>query len=498
MNTNYKFTSERIYKSLQNQKKDKITNKYIQIYKAIKNCITNNELPNNWSLPSTRYLAKSLEVSRTTIIKSYELLQLEKLIISKQGSGYKINFENSKKENLSDKELLIDEKEYPKLSVKGASFLQNVSLINRNPGGSVAFRPGLPPLDVFPVNQWKNLLNTYWRHVKSSKLSYARSTGVESLKKSVCNYLNISRNIKCDYRQIVIVSGSLQSLYLISSILIDKGDNIIIENPAFPNVHSIFKSIQANLLPVSLDNEGINIDEMNYLNHLNPKLVHVTPSNHYPLGTRMSLERRKQLLNWAKENSSLIIENDYENEIANHFNRIPTIFSLDNEDRTIYMGTFNRLLHPSIRLGYMIVPKYLINAVEALQEHSHRFVAPSIQTVMKQFIEKNHLYKHIKNVLEAAQERQELFISEFNKSSSMHIDKNSFDSLHLIAKFNKKISDKEEAQIIQKLKNSNITSHSLSKCFIGSTKQKGLILGYSSVRSNFIERKAKKLVKVID
>jgi len=496
VNTNYKFTANLIKKSLSEIHDNK--NKYINLYKAIKKCILKVDLPNNWVLPSTRYLSENLGLSRTTVVKAYELLLLEKLVISKTGSGYKVNFEEITLEKSNFKVDYFDKNNYPKLSNKGESFLNNISLINRNPGINIAFRPGLPPLDIFPINQWKNLLNTYWRHVKSSTLSYARSTGINPLKKSICDYLNISRNIKCDYRQIVIVSGSLQSLYLISSVLIDKGDNIILEDPAFPNVHSIFKSAQANLLPISLDKEGIDVEKMNELNHLKPKLAHVTPSNHYPLGVKMSLSRRKQLLKWASINKALLIENDYENEIANHLIKIPSIFSLDKEDRTIYMGTFNRLLHPSIRLGYMIVPKYLIDAVEALQEHSHRFVAPSIQVVMNQFIERNYLYQHIKNCLEVSQERQELFVSQFNTCKKMTLHNANFDSLHLVANFNKNISAKEEYLVINRLKEAQITTHSLNKCFIGNQKQQGLILGYSSVRTKVLQRKVQVLVNILN
>lgn len=496
MNTNYEFTTNLFKKSLLEIHSDK--NKYINLYKAIKRCITKVDLPNNWVLPSTRYLSENLGLSRTTVVKAYELLLLEKLIISKAGSGYKVNFEVNTSENNAFKDDYFDKSNYPKLSNKGESFLNNISLINRNPGTSIAFRPGLPPLDIFPINQWKNLLNTYWRQVKSSTLSYARSTGIDPLKKSICDYLNVSRNIKCDYRQIVIVSGSLQSLYLISSVLIDKGDNIILENPAFPNVHSIFKSAQANLLPISLDRQGIDVTKMNEISHLSPKIVHVTPSNHYPLSIKMSLERRKELLSWASKNKTLIIENDYENEIANHLQITPTIFSLDSEDRTIYMGTFNRMLHPSIRLGYMIVPKYLISAVEALQEHSHRFVAPSIQVVMNQFIERNYLYKHIKNTIKVAQQRQEIFVNTFNNCKKMQIVDANFNSLHLVLKFRKKASIKEEEMLIESLKESKITSHSLSKCYIGNEKQIGLIIGYSSVRPNELRKKANKMLTVID
>jgi len=496
MNANLKFTLNQITLSYKKQT-DKNINKYTKLYYAIKQCILNLELPHSWFLPSTRKVSEELKISRTTVVKAYELLLLENMLISKIGSGYTVNYKVSEKKTTYNSATEVKLNGYPKISKLGKSFLENITLINRSSSTNVAFRPGLPPLDVFPINQWKNLLNSYWRHVKVSKLSYSRSTGIDPLKKNIANYLNVSRNIKCDYRQIVVVSGSLQSLYLIASVLINSGDNVVLENPSFPNVNSIFKSIRANLIPVSIDKEGVSIDKLNQLEEKKIKLAHVTPSNHYPLGTKMSLKRRKDLLNWASDNKTIIIENDYEHEVANYLEKIPTIFSLDTEDRTVYMGTFNRLLHPSIRLGYAIVPNYLIGAVEALQEHSHRFVAPSIQVVMSEFIKRNYLYQHLKNSIEVAQIRRQLFLNEFLKSKKMTIQSNLFSSLHLVANFNEKVSIEEEANIIRKLKDEKIMVYSLSKCYINSPKQTGLIFGYSAAREYVIKIKVKQIIKIL-
>jgi GntR family transcriptional regulator/MocR family aminotransferase len=498
MNTNYKFVITRVEAAFINQKKFELTNKYVRLYRAVKHCIITIELPNNCLLPSTRILAQELKVSRTTVNKAYELLQLEKLISSKLGSGNRVSYERlSKKEESREKLAVPNQAIYPNISKKGIAYSKNISLLNRMPNSHLAFRPGLPPIDVFPVNLWKKLLNTYWRHIKASNLLYTDATGLLELKKSISNYLNISRNIKCNYEQIVIVSGSLQSLYLIATSVIDKGDAVVLENPLFPNVHSVFKSAQANLLPISLDDEGIDIKQIRALKQ-NSKLIHVTPSNQYPSGVKMSLKRRQEILQWASHKKALIIENDYENEIANAVDNIPTIFSLDREDRTIYTGTFNRLLHPSIRLGYMIVPKYLINTIQALQEHSHRFVSPSIQVVMTQFIEKNYLYNHIKNSIEVAKTRHILFINEFNTmSSKMHIKDGLCQSFHVIAHFNEPTSNVEEERIISELSHKKITAHALSKCYIGKPKQTGIIFGYSAVRPALLIQQIHKMQDIV-
>ena len=251
-------------------------------------------------------------------------------------------------------------------------------------------------------------------------------------------------------------------------------------------------------LPSPLDKEGIDIKSLSIGVNTSPKLIHVTPSNHYPLGIPMSLKRRQEVLEWASNNNALVIENDYENEIANHFTKTPTLYSLDTEDRTIYMGTFNRLLHPSIRLGYMVVPRYLTSAIEALQDHSHRFVSPSIQVVMNQFIEKNYLYQHLKNVIITAKDRHDVFVKEFNKvSKNMYIQERLFSSFHVLALFKTEVSLDHEKELIDKLNLIGVTTLSLSKCYIGDPLKKGLILGYSSVQISVMRNKLKLMAKYI-
>ena len=493
MHTNFQFSIQHIKEALKNKKNGGSEKKYEALYNAIKSCILKKHLPNNSILPTSRLLATELNLSRSTINKAYDLLKVEHLINSQQGSGFTICYEEKVEAIVAPMEIA----NYPAISETGSHYAANVSLLNRMPNENMAFRPGLPPLDAFPVNQWKRLLNNYWKHVKSSSLNYSLSTGLTELKMSVSNYLNVSRNIQCDPEQIVIVSGSVQSLYLVSNALINKGDRVVLEDPVFPNVHSIFKSAQAVIHPARMDHEGIDLKSLDYFSQ-SPKLIHVTPNNQYPTGIKMSLKRRKEVLAFATEHNALIIENDYENEIANFSQHTPSIFSLDKESRTIYMGTFNRLLHPSIRLGYMIVPPYLKEVIRALMEHSQRFVTPSIQVVMNEFINKNYLFQHLNNSIAIAKARHDLFISEFEKASRlMHIKNKNFSSFHLIAHFNQNISVSQERAFIEQLRLKNITAFSLSKCYISSPKQQGFVLGYSSVRSNLLIRKVEQMGKII-
>ena len=467
---------------------------FTRVYSSIKDCILKGDFPLNWNIPSTRQLSGGLQLARTTIIKAYELLMLEKLIISKPGSGYKVIFNQVQ----SPPPKPTTSISYPTLSEKGVSFLENSNLINRTENSYIAFKPGLPPIDIFPIKQWKGLLNTYWKYAKSSDMSIVQSTHSLSLKNQICNFLKISRGISCTPEQLLVVSGSLQSIYLIANAILNKGDSVVIENPTFPNVHSLFKSSLANVVPIPIYAEGLYLKILETTQPENLKILHVTPTNHYPLGTKMGLKRRHELLHFASKNNTYIIENDYEHEIGNLTAPLPTLFELDTEDRTIYLGTFNRLLYPSIRLGFMIVPHHLAAVIEAIQAHSHRIVSHSMQIVMAQFIEKNHLFKHLKNLQNVTQERFEVFTNEFNEQNEhLYLKSANIAGMHLIAKFKQEVSIPQESKIIHELESSGISAYPLSSCFIGVTKETGLILVFATMSPVAIKQKLRLLKKVM-
>ena len=422
-------------------------------------------------------MSKDLNISRTTALKIYDLLLFEGLIYSKKGSGYYVGYKQVINEIKKDKNNFS----YPNLSKKSNLFKKYRYLSTDTfSKTSIAFRPGLPPLDVFPINKWKNISNRYWRLSNPTDLSYAPSGGMEQLRINISNYLKIYRNIRCDYKQIIITSGSLHSLYLISNSILDNGDKIGMENPTFPRAFNLFKCLKAKIIPCDIDKEGI------VLNNLNTKVkfIYTTPSNQYPLGVRMSLNRRKEILKWISNNNSLVIEDDYDHEFSNFKNPIPSLYSLDNEDRIIYLGTFNKLLHPSLRIGYMIAPKFMLESIKSIYEQSSRFVPSSTQEIMSTFIEKDYLNKHIRNVIEVASKRKELFIS--NTKETLLINKKEHNGLHLIAKFKNK---KNDLKIFKSLLKSNVVAYPLSNYYITKNKKNGLVMGYSSVNSKVLNEK---------
>jgi len=282
---------------------------------------------------------------------------------------------------------------------------------------------------------------------------------------------------------------------LIGNVMLNAGDGVIMENPTFPNVHSIFKGLRANIQAVSIDQEGLKVSDMKDNTSTNTKLIHTVPSCHYPTGVKMSLNRRLELLKWASVHKSIIIENDYEHEVNNYRDFTPSLFSLDTEQRTVFLGTFNRLLHPSVRVGYMVVPFYLLNPIEALLKHSHRFVPSSIQVVLSQFIEKNYLYNHVKNVIEIAEERKKIFYETFenNFGNALILNSNPTRSLHTLTELPAGYKDTELTTIFAK---NNIITHAYSKCFVDKDIKQGLIMGFTPVKTPIIKQKIMLMEKI--
>ena len=453
---------------------------YLKLYESLKASIVAGHLMANLKLPPTRIIAKDLDISRSTVLKAYELLLIEKYISSKTGSGYFVNYKNTiQTKTIPESRNLV----YPKISNTSKLFLKHKYLSTDNfSKKNIAFRPGLPPLDIFPVTKWKNLTNDYWQNVKPSHLSYAPADGIESFKIEIANYLRVYRSIICDHKQIIIVSGSLHSLSLIGKTIINPKDEVAMENPTFPRAYNLFKSLKANVLPCDVDNQGMQVSS---IKKSNPKLIYSTPSNQYPLGVKMSLERRKELLHIASKKGALIIEDDYDHEFSNWENPLPSVFSMDNENRVIYLGTFNKLMHPSLRLAYMIVPSYLIDPIKAYYEQSSRFISPDKQVIMREFIKSDNLNSHLRSVLKISALRRDIFC----KLAGDHFSfKESNLGLQIIGKPKQKINDKK---IFRELLKKNVIAYPLSNYYIKQTNKNGLVFGFSSVNKTIMKEKIK-------
>lgn len=459
--------------------------RYIVLHEVLKEAIVGGQLPMETVLPPLRVLAKELGCSRPTLARAIEMLKSEGLLTSKVGGNISVaKIERSYEPNERDLSLLRRS-----ISSRGQSFSKSVERMQLPSSDSLAFRAGTPPLDVFPVEKWRKITNEYWNRIKFSELAYSPSSGMNRLKENLANYLSIARGVRCHPKQIFVTAGSLQSIYQAATALVDMGDRVFVENPTFPNVLSIFTGMHAQLhhFPDDISPE---LREA--------KLLHLTPSANYPLGQTMPLDKRMELLQSLEGSGTVIIENEYEYEFNTPHAKIPSLYELNAGQRVIYLGTFNRLLHPSIRVGFMVVPPFLVDTMESLSLHSHRFVPPSLQWVMNRFLEKTHLHDHVSKALRALVNRRSVFAAQWNlyakilqpKAWQLHLSETLGLSVCITT-----THPASDLTLVQTLISQGIVSNRLSQCYLEPDAPQGLILGYGCIHEKLIPAKVAALVE---
>jgi GntR family transcriptional regulator/MocR family aminotransferase len=383
---------------IRNNGKDDDVPLHRQLYSEIRKAILTGRLRPKERIPSSRYLAKSLEISRTTVTNCYDQLQSEGYIETVMGSG---TFVCSQ---LPD-DLLVSsgvEGNYkinsPQiiLSEYGVS-LKNVDTSRRKELDlSINFSYGCPALDMFPMKIWRKLLS---RHCSfdSDWLDYASNTlGDKGLREAIAIYISRFRAVKCEPEQILITNGTQQALSLIVRILINKGDVITLEDPGYPSARKIFLSQEAQLLPIAVDSDGLIVKQL--MQHNSPSLVYITPSHQFPTGAILSLPRRLELLNWAQQTEALIIEDDYDSEYRYGEKPIPSLQGLDTSQSVIYIGTFSKVLFPSLRIGYIVLPQKLVPVFNSAKWLADRQLPTLEQLVLADFIQEGHLERHTRRM----------------------------------------------------------------------------------------------------
>ena len=432
--------------------------------------IDSGMLPEDSDLPPTRTLSASLGLSRATVAKAYEHLLFLGKAQSRQGARVwvaPIPFRSS--EPRSDA-LNADP---PQLSDLGKAFLSQSPDVRSAGSSAHPLQPGIPPLDLFPVNQWRNLTNRYWRDVRVSGLTYSSTAGQQILKQTLAQMLYSERGIRCEPDQIAVVSGSVQSLFLIGSLLLNPGDSVALENPTFPNVHRIFSGLRAEKIPLS-PHQGSPIGRA--------RLAHVAVGAAYPFGTAVSLARRTELAEQLAQHAGYLIENDYEHALGNQASTSLLAHEIYRRN-VIYLSTFNRVLHPSIRIGFMVLPHELVRPMHALMGQSHRFVSTSAQTVLHEFIQAGHWQQHAKVLHRALTARK----AALRDAVSAHLPSDW--TLHLAAGAQHgvllpppgaSLNARHRGHFAQR----GIHPHLLDDHFWAETPQSGLVVGAGSVHES--------------
>lgn len=422
--------------------KDETLPLHRQIYQEFRRLILTGVLSPGTRIPSTRELADLLSVSRTTTHFAYEQLLHEGYLQAVAGSGTFVCRELPESLLQTPEELTQVSTPAPGrrdaiLSEQGKFFDTRGDYKYEGrllPGGSVAY-------DQIPMKHWKRILLQQCENANVTALEYCRdAAGLLPLREAVAAYLSRARAVKCSTDQILIVSGSQQALDLIARLHVDRGDTVVVEDPVYFDAQRTYAAYGAKLQPVPVDENGLDVEALEEIK--GAKLIYVTPSHQFPTGTVLPLTRRLQLLDWAARNGTLVIEDDYDSEFRYGGMPVPALQGLDKHGVVLYTGTFSKLLYPSLRIGYLVVPPDLVHVYTWAKRLADQHSTLLEQAALTEFICEGHLETHIRRMRTLYDKRRQTVVTSLRKhfgEGAQVIGANA--GLHILVRFHQSIPE---------------------------------------------------------
>jgi len=419
---------------------------YRQLYDSFKAGILDGRFAAGTKLPATRELARSIGVSRITVTECYERLLAEGYIEARRGSGTFVC------KRLPELSLFASPSPAAAPETPAANLLPHLSrfgtavnmLLNR-PSIPGIIRLDLHGPDVahFPRKVWARLIAKRMGRSGRDLFDYAfDSRGDPALRNALARYLAQARAVLCDPDQILIVSGSQQAISLTARILLNEGDRVAMESPGYYYAGRTFTSQGAEVVPISVDHHGIKVSELQ--KHKDIRMVYVTPSHQFPTGAALTLPRRKALLAWARANNALILEDDYDSEFRYRERPLPALQGIEPDAPVIYSGSFSKLLFPSLRLGYLVIPKQLYLPFRTAKVLADLQSSTFHQHILADFLIEGHLESHLRRMRTLYDKRRSILVrvlrEHFGSKVTIFGDEA---GMYLLARFRTNLTEQE-------------------------------------------------------
>ncbi len=468
---------------------------YSQVYDAFRAAIVGRSLRAGERIPSTRALASELHVSRIPVLNAYAQLLAEGYFTSRSGSGTFVSG------SLPGLPAPTEERSARSARVRPMPrpVAQRCSVIPpyERPAwvtGTGAFSLSQTGVDAFPFHVWTRLVTRYCRNLHLSAFQYGDPMGFRELREAIGAYLRAARSVRCEWRQIMIVSGSQQALDISARVLLDAGNPVWIEEPGYWLTRHMLSAAGCRLVPVPVDDDGLDVSA-GIKRCRKARAAYVAPSHQYPLGATMSASRRLQLLEWAQSAGSWIVEDDYDSEYRYDSKPIASLQGLDHSSRVIYIGTFSKVLFPSLRVGYIVIPADLVDHFLAVR-HAMDVSPPHLhQAVLANFINEGHFARHIRRMRLAYSERREILVNSISKEFGSLLQLHGAEAgLHLTVTLPKGYRDRA---ISVRAARQNLWLWPLSPAYLGAASRQGFILGLGGVTSAEIPDAVRRLREVL-
>jgi GntR family transcriptional regulator/MocR family aminotransferase len=377
-----------------------------QVYLQLRTAIENGTLAVGTRLPPSRDHARVLGVARNTVLWALARLQAEGYVTAKVGDGSYVAARAGARSRVLPAE---GTPAHLLLSQRGRLIAETALRWKPPTEVPIAFRIGYPAIDAFPFTLWQRLERQTPATQRLASARYLDPAGHLPLREAIAQWLLVSRGIRCEAQQVVITSGSQQAIDLVGRLLLDPGDEVLVEDPGYPGIRASLLAHGAQARPVAVDAEGLCIAQ-GAARWPDARMAVVTPTHQFPLGVRMSLARRQALLDWARTQRAWVVEDDYDGEFQYGDHRIPALCSMAHEARVLYIGTFSKSLHPGLRQGFIVLPTGLVDAFGSARALTDRHAPGAAQDVLARFIAEGHLLRHLRRMRELYAARQAVMI----------------------------------------------------------------------------------------
>lgn len=438
---------------------------HTQLGTQLRNMMLTARIAREARLPSTRALAAELGVSRATVVLAYEQLASEGYIEGRHGSGIFVSS-------------ALPEQALQVASKHGASRRTAPSTIAA-PIPARPFQLGAADPNLFPNREWGRLMHRGWRTPRPELLLSRDPTGWPALRAAIAEHLGEWRGISCRPEQIVITAGAADAMDLIARAAFAPGSSIYTEEPGFPTLRYALRNAGLEPLPVVADGEGFDLELA--LRRGAARGAILTPSRQFPLGVTLPLARRIALLDWAETADSYVVEDDFDSEYRFEGAPLPALMSLDRNERVIYVGSFSKVLAPTLRLGFVVVPNRLLGALRLHLQRRGALASLFLQPMLAEFMHNGDFARHIRRTRRVYAKRMHALLAQANRLDDLLVLNPASAGMHLLAdlapKLALRMTDREAAA---RADAAGVTAVALADFYAGKPRRQALLLGFAA------------------
>ena len=459
-----------------------------QLYAKLTEAIRNGSLREGARLPSTRAIAEALSISRATVADVFEQLLADSYLIARHGSGTYV----AARTGGAPAPEAANVTTWERASQRGRLFagIDVASRLVRKQ--AVAFQPGIPALDHFPFETWSRLAGRVMRRPSMDAISYGDPAGYRPLREAIAAQLRARCGIACGEDRIVIVGGSQQALDLICRLVLDPGDRVWLEDPASASVRGTLLGTGAEIVPVPVDEEGLDVMAGEVLAP-DARMAHVTSAHQWPTGVTMSPARRQALLAWAEAADAWIVEDEYDGIFRYEGARPTPLAALDTRGRVCAVGSFSVTTFPAVRIGYLVSPPGLVDAFIAAKSVADRQTSTLEQAILAEFIFDGHYARHVARMHEVYAERRDRLVTTLESWLGVRVAKPA-SGMHALLPLS---DERDDVAVSETIAGSGYLARPLRPLYQAAPRR-GLILGFAVAQPAEHEQAVRAIARALD